>query len=787
MLLTLLLTSIATLTFDVSPVEATETIYIRADGSIEPSTANITRDEFNVTYTFTDNNYDSIVIERDNIILDGAGFTLQTNSGNGISLSYQSNVTIKDLNIDAGASYYGIYPYYSTNITIFNCSIYLSSTGISLDHSSYNDIYGNRIERNGVGVDVSGLDYAHHNLIHNNSIASNSGYGIRLGDSRNSVYRNNITDNAEGISVIGDFHNIYGNNVTLNKRGNGIGISFSSPGGGCNVSYNYVAENTLGFFLSPGTYQDYEPNTLKDNILVNNSFLNFGILNYASAGDKVVKLFNDMDISNTVNGKPIYYWINRENDTVPSDAGFVALINCRNITVENLTLEKNLEGVLLAFSNNITISGNNITDNGDQLIWGGGNIVLHRSSNNSIYNNNITTSHWTGHGIVLADYSSYNVISENNLTKNSVGVWTTGGNIFNNISRNDMKNNKQGIRLSSAYSANNTAYDNDIIGPGTYGIYLGAERNTISGNNIIEYQYGVYVTYSYNTIVGNNIMENWGRGIFVDGSFNTFVENNIMNNDEGVYLYSYGKNNLFFHNNLVDNAKHVTYYWSGIVNSWNNSYPIGGNYWSGYEDEYANATELDNSGLWDTPYVINENNIDYYPLMAPTRPITRKFPAYDNLEVEIYSNSSISEFQFNLTDKKLSFNVTGSTGTRGFCNVTIPANLLWGEFSLFINDIPLVEGVNYSKTYNDTHYIFHITYTHSEHIIEIVGTEVIPEFPSAIIILLLMALTMLAVAVAKRRRSKNLNFKTQFFYFPSSKHDIFSSSYFKKLPEKLRN
>ena len=180
-------------------------------------------------------------------------------------------------------------------------------------------------------------------LIHNNTVASNRNDGITLGDSRNSVYWNNITDNAKGISVIGNFHNVYENNVTRNKRANGIGVSVASAGGGCNVSYNYVAENEIGFFLQPASQQDFAPNTLKGNVIANNSLLNFGILNYGWAGNTAAELYNDVDVSNTVNGKPIYYWINRENDTVPSDAGFVAIINCKNITVENLNLERNLE------------------------------------------------------------------------------------------------------------------------------------------------------------------------------------------------------------------------------------------------------------------------------------------------------------------------------------------------------------------------------------------------------------------------------------------------------------
>ena len=73
------------------------TIYIRADGSIDPPTASIYTAD-NITYTLTANitvNADGIVIERDNTVLNGAGYTMIGNgSGNGIDLIDINNVTI---------------------------------------------------------------------------------------------------------------------------------------------------------------------------------------------------------------------------------------------------------------------------------------------------------------------------------------------------------------------------------------------------------------------------------------------------------------------------------------------------------------------------------------------------------------------------------------------------------------------------------------------------------------------------------------------------------------------
>jgi hypothetical protein len=54
---------------------------------------------------------------------------------------------------------------------------------------------------------------------------------------------------------------------------------------------------------------------------------------------------------------------------------------------------------------------------------------------------------------------------------------------------------------------------------------------------------------------------------------------------------------------------------SSSNNTWDNGYPSGGNYWSDYLTRYRNASEIDSSGIGNTYYVIDANNIDHYPFM----------------------------------------------------------------------------------------------------------------------------------------------------------------------------
>jgi len=129
------------------------------------------------------------------------------------------------------------------------------------------------------------------------------------------------------------------------------------------------------------------------------------------------------------------------------------------------------------------------------------------------------------------------------------------------------------------------------------------------------------------------------------------------------------------------------------------------------------------------------------------------YPYIDSMDypVTVDSNSAILGFEFNQTERNLSLNVTGKTGTSGFCEVIVPDSLLWGTFSLSMDGYALVEGDDYSQTHNGTHYTFHISYIHSDHTIEIVGSDAIPEFPAFLILPLFMTATSLAVIVYRKR------------------------------------
>ena len=165
-------------------------IYIRADGSIDPPTANIVSVD-NVTYTFTDNIYSEIVVNRSSITIDGNGYKLQgAGTGRGFDLSLVSAVTIKNTHITGFL--WGIYIHYDEEELLFpsapipcsntifnniitNCS--LCGIWIVMDDSTWtaheHRIVGNIIRNNEGGVVLGGntrYNNAYHNDFQNNSV-----------------------------------------------------------------------------------------------------------------------------------------------------------------------------------------------------------------------------------------------------------------------------------------------------------------------------------------------------------------------------------------------------------------------------------------------------------------------------------------------------------------------------------------------------------------------------------------------------------------------------------------
>lgn len=233
-------------------------------------------------------------------------------------------------------------------------------------------------------------------------------------------------------------------------------------------------------------------------------------------------------------------------------------------------------------SGNITISGNTLKDNSNRGVW-----IQDSSNNNTISGNSLTNS---GYGVMLKQ-STYNTVSKNNIT-GGYGVTVYQGSI-NSVSENNVSGSPYGIMLVD-YASYNTVSKNNVNGSVWIGLrlYDHAGSNDVLDNNVTNSGTGVDLDRqcASNAIIGNDLAFN-AIGISIDDSpDNRIYHNRIRNNTEQVY---------------TDNTPNV----------WDNGFPSGGNFWSDYQTRYPNATEIDASGLGNTPYFIDSQDQDNYPII----------------------------------------------------------------------------------------------------------------------------------------------------------------------------
>jgi hypothetical protein len=120
--------------------------------------------------------------------------------------------------------------------------------------------------------------------------------------------------------------------------------------------------------------------------------------------------------------------------------------------------------------------------------------------------------------------------------------------------------------------------------------------------------------------------------------------------------------------------------------------------------------------------------------------------------IETWSNSTLSGLVLNLSANRISFNVEGISGTTGLCNITVPTELFSGQFLIYKNGTLLTKDLDYTESYNITHYLFSFTYEHSTHKIEIIATYAVPEFPFWIILPLFVAVSTTVIFYNKKLR-----------------------------------
>ncbi|MEW5760591.1 MAG: right-handed parallel beta-helix repeat-containing protein, partial [Candidatus Thermoplasmatota archaeon] len=345
----------------------------------------------------------------------------------------------------------------SPDTLINNVSSYSNSNeGIYIYDSSNAQIKDSKSYKNqGSGLVLSTSDPK----IKNSDFYNNSNYGIILANATNSIIDSSrIYNNTAGILIEGMQDNQLTNSSVYNNYDIGINIQKTAN---TKIIDSKVYENIAGIYI------DNSPTTTITNTLVHDNYI-FGISLFASPssifrqtsiennkynfgvfGLNAVDFQQDIDKTNTVNKKPIYYITSQSNLIFDGtmNIGYLALVSCTNILVENLSIADNIQGILLADTTYSTII-------------------------NSSPNNNLI-------GISI-DYSQYNKITNSTIYSNEYGIFTSSNN--NLVYRNNFMNNK-----NHSYDSGSNSWDNGKEG-NYWDDYKGIDTN---GDGIGEIPYDI--------------------------------------------------------------------------------------------------------------------------------------------------------------------------------------------------------------------------------------------------------------------------------------------------------
>jgi len=585
------------------------------------------------TWTVDDSGDADFTIIQEAIDAAEAGDTIEVRSG-----TYSENVDIHIqlllIGLDTGEGKPEVNTYGLLNgespitITADGCTVegfnvigidnYSEDGGIKIGSSS-NTISDNIISF----IDNGGivlLESSNDNTITRNEILYNDNIGIWLHEDCND---NQIIDNSVCFNIgdainlrIGCNHcTLTGNNVSFNEKS---GIYLHDE---CND--NFIIDNEICFNKEIGIYVHRDYNTLTGNTVSNNNegiilacadnctlrdnSINDNIYNFNVEGGNV----NDIDTSNTINGKPIYYLVDQSDIVIdPSwNAGYIGVVDSHNIIIKDVTITNNGQGILFDCVNNSIIENVNVMDN----IYG---MYFFSSHNNTLNNNNadsnkeygllveggydnsIDTSNTVNgksvyyfydiHDQTICDLNtnhltvanSSNLIIEdininggdginlfkiedseisNNIVSacfDGIKVMTSDNNIFADNMAN--MNGNTGINIYDSHNnfiANNTASENEING-----IFI--HRNS-SGNNI-EYNYadenrdGIVIKDAENNIVSDNHAKfNDLAGIRVtqESTYNKITNNEASFNDRGICVQYSSSNNIIRDNTVSDNER----------------------------------------------------------------------------------------------------------------------------------------------------------------------------------------------------------------------------------------
>ncbi len=551
----------------------------------------------------------------------------------GVELDKVENCHVADNNVSD--NYIGIFLNSSSNNTIVGNSVsYNLRVGISLITSNGNVIAGNSASNNTAVIYLT--DSSTNNSLTGN-VANDNERGIHLVRSDGNFLIDNtiLTTYLWGITISMSEGSVIENNTVSSSQHDGIWL--------VEASNSTVTGNNVSSSAWVGISIWYSYNiTFTDNNLTQNGFFLAGPVDSWTS--------HNIDTSNKVNGKPVRYWKNAVNGTVPLDAGQVLLANCTGVLVQNQNISGSSPGIQIGYSSHNTLANNSAFSNQ----WAG--FFFLDSDDNEIINNTASSNSWAG---IWISGSTRNTLTDNTFISNSNSgielISSTGHILTGNIMIGDGIEirgtapefwNTHSIDTSNTVNGRPVRYwKNRTSGKVPLGagqvILASCSDVVVAKQNISNTYKGIVLGFSSRATVVNNDISNSNVGIgLVFSDDNEVFLNSLSNNGIGIDV-DYSNGNRIYHNVFMDNFRQAST--GNSANEWDDGYPSGGNYWSDYAwTDVMSGPAQDqpgSDGIGDVPRGIWLDEEDRYPLMTPKRdrsPPEIKFALINGLPSRTY-------------------------------------------------------------------------------------------------------------------------------------------------------
>jgi parallel beta-helix repeat protein len=577
-------------------------------------------------------NFSEFTVTNSGVMFYNAGIRLSSSSNSVIS-----NVTVMNNSI-------GILALGSNYNTVIDSYAYNNSEGILIENSDFNTITNTTTLDNMNGIY---LYYSDGNKLINNNHSDLVDCIYPDHSNFNLISGNNASNCQTGIDVLTSDGNTVIDNEISNNRGEGIFVEYSDK----NLFFN----NTISYNPRGITILYSNDLTFRGNLMTRNGFYIYRHTTPQHWNS------HSIDLTNTVNGRPVYYWRNVTGGAIPPGAGQVLLYNCTDLIVNNQNLSDATIGLHSFISLDLEIRNNSISsnergillENGDYANITGNDLANTRDifvsqSNHSMIANNTGPN---DRGILLDD--SHN----STISNNTKGVYLSGSH--NNLVSGNNVSIGSGFLIGGSHD--NTISFNSITAPAGYFLVMGSYDNTIVSNRVYN-SVGIELNGANGNRILNNEINRTSDGLLLVTSIENIIENNTisMNPDTGITLMFSSDNNTFAHNTISSNSPSGMRIWDSFdnlifhnlfennnqqafndpssTNMWDNGYPLGGNYWSDYTGNDQFSGPLQNiagkDGIGDTQYDIQGGtNRDRYPLMYSSLPIHPRPPMLLNAEL----------------------------------------------------------------------------------------------------------------------------------------------------------